>query len=99
VSEEMDLLRKEMNEQMTALRSEVKEVSKVLLELVRLDGVIKNQYGLINRISTQVDDHERRIRIGEVENSVHQSRLGTSERVIWLIVSSVFAAAFFFLRT
>lgn len=98
MSDDIERLRSDMNRQMLALREDVKDISKALLELVRLDSVIKNQDGLINRIGSQVDDHEKRIRIGEVKNSEQQSRIGNSERIVWLIVTSVFALAFFFLR-
>ncbi len=98
MSDDIERLRSDINNQMSALRGDIKDISKALLELVRLDSVIKNQDMLTKRIGTQVDDHENRIRIGEVKNSEQQSRISSSERIVWLIVTSVFALAFFFIR-
>jgi carbamoylphosphate synthase small subunit len=94
----MEELRKEMNAQMSSLRDEIKHMTRALTELIRLEGEMKAQTGALTRIGRQVDDHETRIRVTEVNGSVNQSQVSSNERIIWIVVTSLISLAFLFLR-
>jgi len=95
---DMDALRRDFNAQMGGIKSDLKEMTRALTELIRLDGEMKAQNGALNRIGRQVDDHETRIRTTEVHSSVNKSQVSNNERIIWIIVTGLISLAFFFLR-
>lgn len=58
----IETLRKDVNTQLTGVRTDIKELTEVLRDLIRMDGEIKNISTLTERIGNEVDDHEKRLR-------------------------------------
>lgn len=83
----IETLRTDVNTQLTGLRSDVKELTKALRDLIRMDGEIKNLSTLISRIAGEVDDHESRLRKLEQNSTINTVKLGTGERLFWFLLS------------
>ncbi len=74
-----------VNGQLSGVRNDIKELTKALRDLIRIDGEIKNIVTLVSRIGSEVDDHEGRVRVLEKSNVVNSIKIGTGERVYWML--------------
>lgn len=89
---DIDTLRNEVNGQLTGVRSDIKDLTKVLRDLIRMDGEIKNIATLVGRVAGEVDDHEQRLRSLEKSSAINSIKIGQGERLYWLIGSGVMSA-------
>lgn len=67
----------DVREDLTGMRTDVKEIGKALTELIRLDGETKRQNDALKRIGRQVDDHETRLRSAETSGAAHNTEVKT----------------------
>ena len=74
----LDDFRKEVREQMSSVGDELKELTKALRDLIRLDGDIRRIQDAVGRIGRQADDHE--IRVRRIE-SLCQSQEGSVKNI------------------
>lgn len=88
-----------MSDQFKAIRSDIKEISTALVELVRLDGKFNNISELVYRVAKETDDLEKRVRSLESTAGVNNSRIGNTERLVWVLVTGVLGVAFAALKT
>lgn len=89
VRTELRTFKAEVNTKLDTVSSEIKELTRALRELIRLDGDIRRQNDALARIGRQVDDHEVRLRRVEIEDSKQGARIGYSERWIWMAATGV----------
>lgn len=84
-----------LHQELKDLRDDVRNLSSKLEAVIRLEGDMQRHGDLVDRIGTQVDDHEKRLR------SIEQTGATTRERVrgqassterVWWIVGLVLAA-------
>ena len=61
IERKVEALRSEVGAQFAGVRSDLKEVSQALRDLIRLDGDLKRQNDALLRIGKQVDEHEIRL--------------------------------------
>lgn len=85
LKKELDELKGDVTDQLKGVRSDLKDLTMALRELIRLDGDMKRQNDLLIRVAKQVDGLEIRVRTLEVNGSVNSTRIGFSERGMWLI--------------
>lgn len=93
----LDALRENVNEQFSGVREDIKELTAAFRELIRMDGDLKRVNDAMSRIGKQVDDHEERLRRMENGQAADSVRVGTSERMFWIIVTGVVGVVTFFL--
>jgi len=90
---EIEQLKKDFSNQFSGVRSDIKELTKALHDLIRLDGDIKRQSDAVGRIGREVEDHEKRIRVLEVAAPGTKKSVGFMdklfERSVFLIVGAV----------
>lgn len=96
---DLDQLRKEMSEQFSSMRSDIKEISTALVELVRLEGKFERVNELVYRVASEVDDLEKRVRIVENDNGVSRTKIGNNERLAWLFLTALVGMVTYFLKT
>jgi len=96
---EMDQLRKEMTEQFSAMRGDIKEISVALVELVRLEGKFERVNELVYRVASENDDLEARVRKIEQDSGINKSRIGNTERLAWMFLSAFIGLGVFFIRS
>tara|TARA_R100001143_G_scaffold45391_2_gene40712 strand:+ start:18255 stop:18563 length:309 start_codon:yes stop_codon:yes gene_type:complete len=94
VSEDLNRIRQEMSDQFKAIRSDIKEISTALVELVRLDGKFNSISELVNRVAIETDDLEKRVRSLENNAGVNNTRIGNSERLVWVLVTATLGLGF-----
>lgn len=94
MSEELDRLRQEMTQQFSAMRSDIKELSSAMLELVRLDGKLNTMSELLYRVAKQVDDLESRVRVLENNAGISTQRVTNNERMVWIVITGLLGIAF-----
>lgn len=99
---EVDALKKELmdfkaeiNKQLSGVRTDLKELTKALRDLIRLEGNIAQLSDLVGRHATESRDHEKRIR------KIEMQLAGTSKSVtlfdqivrhtVLLVVGGVFS--------
>jgi len=86
----LESLSHSVNNQLTGVRSDIKDMTKALRELIRMDSEIKNVTTLVSRIGTEVDDHEKRIRMLENTSVVNSVKIGSGERIYWMLAMVAF---------
>ncbi|MBA1147428.1 hypothetical protein H0Z60_10205 [Ectothiorhodospiraceae bacterium WFHF3C12] len=88
---ELDQFKAYIEEVLAPLRQDVKELTSLAREIIRIDGDIGRQSDLVHRIGAQVDDHEQRLRKVENRTSTTSERarnnLGNHERLVWVLVT------------
>ena len=100
----IEALRSNVSGQLTGVRSDIKELTQALRELIRLDGDLKRQNDALGRIGRQVDNHDARlheiesVRLPALETAraATSVSVGHSNRMYWLLVTagaSVFTGA------
>ena len=65
----------DMGKNITGINNELKQVNESLKHLIRIDGDIKRIEEKIDRIGTQSDDHEKRLRCLENKSGALFERL------------------------
>jgi hypothetical protein len=63
---ELNVFKKDVSDQFAGVRSDIKDLTKALRDLIILDGDIKRQSDVVARVGREVEDHEKRIRSLEV---------------------------------
>ena len=86
IKRDLESFKKSIGGRLDGVQSELRELTKALRELIRIDGDIKRVQDAMARIGRQVDDHEERLRTVEVNGAGTGARLGHAERIIWLVV-------------
>jgi len=81
----LENLSQEVGSQLQGVRSDIKDLTKALRDLIRMDGEIKNVAALVSRIGDEVDDHEERMRILEKHSLVNSVKIGAGERTYWML--------------
>lgn len=81
----VESLSQNVNSQLSGVRTDIKELTSALRDLIRMDGEIKNISLLVNRIGGEVDDHEERMRKLEQHSIVNSVKIGAGERVYWML--------------
>ncbi len=100
----IEALRGNFTNQFIGMRTDIKELTQALRELIRLDGDLKRQNDAIGRIGRQVDGHDERlheieaVRLPSIEAARAETKVsvGHSNRMYWLLVTagaSVFTGA------
>lgn len=84
---ELESFKSDVSRQFDGVRNDLKELTKAMRELIRLEGDIKRTSDALIRIGRQVDDHDERIRALETSDASERVRVSHSERFIWLIIS------------
>lgn len=84
-------LRTEVSQQLSGMRAELKQMTELMRELVRLDGDMKRLSDAIGRIGKESEDHENRLRTltetiatMQVHGAVNSKGVGSLER--WLYI-------------
>lgn len=78
-------LSRDVTNQLSGVRTEIKELTSALRDLIRMDGEIKNVNVLVARIGREVDDHEKRLRELEKNSIANSLKIGTGERIYWML--------------
>jgi len=91
LDQKIETLRSEVTTQLRTVSSDMKELTRALRELIRLDGDIKNLSTLVTRVGGQVDDHEKRLRRVETSSTVNTVKVGSSERFFWIAGAALFS--------
>lgn len=99
MSEDLVQLRKEMTDQFSAMRSDIKEISHALVELVRLEGKFERVNELVYRLATENDNLEKRLRSLENSAGINNNRISNNERIVWFVVTSVLGLGFAALKS
>lgn len=94
---DLDGLRTSVNAQLEGMRKDIKDLTSAFRDLVRIDGDIQRTNDALVRIGRQVDDHEERLRSVENSQAADQVRIGSSERMFWVVFSAVVGVATFLL--
>lgn len=92
----IETLRSHFTGQFAGVRSDIKELTQALRELIRLDGDIKRQNDALARIGRQVDSHDERlheietVRLPLIETAHAGAKVtvGHSDRMYWLLVTA-----------
>ena len=86
LDQKIETLRQDVSEQFSGIRSDIKDLTKALRELIRLDGEVKSVRDLSNRIGKQVDDHEKRIRTLETNSTANATAIKSSSGVALILL-------------
>lgn len=89
LQQKIEGLRAEVSARFDLVHEDLKELTKALRELIRLDGDIRRLQDAIGRIGRTSDDHELRLRT--VESAVTTGAVQSKhlDRTQWLGVTSV----------
>jgi len=85
--------REETKERFNEIRSDIKELTLALRELIRLDGDIKRLNEVVERIGDQVKTNSQDIGLLKIATARSSVTVGVHERWFWVGVSFIFAVA------
>ncbi len=80
----MEALRKDVTRQLDGVRVDIRELTKALRDLIRLDGNIKNVTETVHRMTNQLDDIELRLREVEKTGLVANVKMTFGGRVLMM---------------
>jgi len=80
--DELDDFKRDVSNQFAGVRSDIKELTSALRDLIRLDGDIKRQSDAVGRIGREVEDHEDRIRALEVTGAGTKKTVSLMDKVL-----------------
>lgn len=92
----LDVLGGEVKSQLGVVNVELRELTKALRDLIRLDGDIRRLQDAVGRIGRETEDHEKRLRVIESRGTAQTVTLGfwqSAARVGTTIAAAVIAAA------
>lgn len=102
VESKLDDFRVEVRKRMDTVGDELRELTKALRELIRIDGDIRRIQDAVGRIGRQVDDHEERTRALETAGSAHAvtvKHLSAGQALVLAAGSSMLTGLIIFLLT
>jgi septal ring factor EnvC (AmiA/AmiB activator) len=86
VEQQLQEFRAEVRQRFDRVGEDLKELTKALRDLIRLDGDIRRLAEAVKRIGTQVDDHEGRLRAVEANGTAAQADTKHHDKLLWFIV-------------
>lgn len=89
VEYKLEMLREEVNARFGEVRTDIKELTQALRELIRLDGDIKRLAETTIRLDKVVGEHEKKISALVVGNLKSTVIVGIHERWFWFGMSVV----------
>lgn len=102
VERKLDDFRREVRGRMDTVGEELKELTKALRDLIRLDGDIRRIQDAVGRIGRQADDHEERMRALETTGSAQAAtvkHLSAGQALFLAAGSSMLTGLIIFLLT
>lgn len=93
LNKKIDVINSHFAKEFDGVRADLKDLTRALRDLIRLDGKIENLTTLVTRVGIDVDDHEKRMREIETREAASTVRLGSSERFLWLLASILMSTA------
>lgn len=91
LEQKIEGLRSEVSARFDLVHDDLKELTKALRELIRLDGDIRRLQDAIGRIGRTSDDHENRLRLVEAAATAGATQSKHLDRTQWLGVTTVVA--------
>ena len=88
VEEKVEFLRTELGRRFDTVQEELKELTKALRDLIRLDGDIRRLQDAVGRIGRETEDHEKRLRTLEGSGAATQATVKHADRQSWLIITA-----------
>lgn len=81
-------LRKEVSGRFDSMQEDIKELTKALRDLIRIDGDIRRLQDSVGRIGRETEDHEKRVRLLEGSGVATQSDIKHADRQSWLLITA-----------
>ena len=73
---------KHLQEDVQGVRSDIKELTKALVEMVRLDSDVKNLMDWLNRLSGKVDGIEKDIAVLKTRSALNGKSVGLFDSLV-----------------
>lgn len=93
LEQKLETFRSEVGERFDRVHDDLKDLTKALRDLIRLDGDIRRLQDAIGRIGRESGDHEKRLRVLEEATAGQRVKVGVIGRGQLLIFSTIAAAA------
>lgn len=87
VEGKLESFREEVNSRFVEVRSDIRELTKALRDLIRLDGDIKRIQDQMLRLSKVVDQHELYIGDLRLDSNTSTITISKYERLFWFIMA------------
>lgn len=85
----LEEMRDDVRTQFAEVRDDLKELTKALRELIRLDGDIRRLQDACGRIGRESEDHEKRLRALEQTRGADAMTVKHLDRTQWLQITTV----------
>lgn len=82
LKQDLDELRGDIGKRFDSVHTELKELTKALRDLVRIDGDQRRIEEKVNRIGSEVGDHEKRIRHLERSDAGQEKSVGLLDWIV-----------------
>jgi len=89
LDKKLETFRGEIGERFDRVHDDLKELTKALRDLIRLDGDIRRLQDAIGRIGRATDDHETRLRAVEAAAAAVTVESRHLDRTQWLGITTV----------